>query len=116
TNIVQNIEKYEQLLEAMDNGMWNDALNIGQEIAADDEAPYALKKEVRELLSEIEIVLEANQEFNKEMEKIEQLIDEDNISEANQLLLKIETAKLSEVQERKLSTVQEQLATVKKKL
>lgn len=81
-NIVKSIEKYMELLEAMDREAWDDALNLAQEIADDDEAPYALKKEVRELLMEIEEQYELSQNITEKTAEIEGLIKEDNIDVA----------------------------------
>lgn len=115
-NIVKNIEKYMKLLEAMDTETWGDALDLGKEIADDEEAPYALKKEVRDLLSKIEEQYELSQNITEQIAKIEKLIKEEKVDEAKSMLADLEAEVSTEKQRDKLSSIKEKIADIERKI
>lgn len=118
-DIIQALEDYETLMEKVEANDWEAALQLANQLIDDENAPYALKKEVREQLTDIELALETletDEEFTEKIERLEQLIADENVSAANELLTDLDIPELEVSQGAQVAKLKEQLINVEQKL
>lgn len=110
--IVQVLQSYAQLTDQISAEEWEKAAEIVETLIEDENVPYAIKKEVREQLAEIEVALTSDSEFNEQVKRIETFIHHENIREAEQALRQIKKDKLNESRRKKIISLEEQVETI----